>query len=185
MKNEIKIFLFDDGSKKNTISKEFWSLVIILITPLSFYAVLYYLINKFIGKMLIPAQINKIIVIVMLALGVILYVKYKLSAKGVVLYDDYLRIEKHIPTKKYFFNINPKVKYEDITKCEVRSMKSSDYQDWNEKRIYYLAGSSDEYIRIETNNDRKKYLFAVVNNEECCEEINNRIKQVNNNIMEQ
>lgn len=181
MKNDIKIFLFDEGSKKDVISREFWAFVILISLPLLLYVVVYELIEEYIYKGLIPSQINKIIVICMLILGVVWYIKYKVSVKGVVLYDDYLRIEKHFPTKKYFFNVNPKVKYEDILNCEVRSMKSDNYQDWNEKRIYFLAGMSDEYIRIETVNDRKKYLFAVEDNKECCEEIINRINNITGN----
>lgn len=175
LKNDIKIYQFDESSIKYKIMDNATVFITLPIIPMFLYYVVYLLISKLAGDNVIPSSLHIVFLVSSFILGIVWLIKYKTTLKGVFLYDDYLQIERHFPSKYYLFVLNPIIKYNDIKNCEIRPTKPRNKEEWNEIRLYFMSGSSTEYIRIETKND-KIYLFSVENYIECFNEICKRIQ---------
>lgn len=180
MKNVIKYYEFSNDIKQYKVLDCISSFLVLPIAPIIlYYFVKLMIIEKIFGDEFIPSNINKVIVFVAFILGLIWLIKFKTSLKGLFLYDNYLQIERHSFTKYYMFNINPKIKYSEITSCTICPKESRSYKEWNEKQLYFVGGSADEYVRLETKND-KIYCFCIENQEEFVEEVLRRKNALEN-----
>lgn len=173
LKNILKFYEFI--YERKSIFDSITVFIMLPISPIAlYYSVKIVILEKIFGENFMPSTVNKIIVFIAFVLGVIWLVVYKTSLKGVFLYDDYLQIDRHIYSKYYLFNINPKIKYENIKSCTICPKKSRSYKEWNERQLYHIGGYAQEYVRLETEFD-KIYCFCVEKQEEFVNEVNQRI----------
>lgn len=165
MDNIIKFYEFSSKGKAGKL----FGLFLLPIFTLIFYLFFKVL---FLNNTSIPSYIDKIIFILLLVILVCIYIVYHNTLKGVFICENHIQIVYAI-TKRNLLNIKPKIKYNEITKCEI-------IPDTTENRIKYsisfnfVAGAGDEYVMIKTIND-KIFFFCVENQKELIEEINKRI----------
>ena len=176
MKDKIKFYEF--ASEQPSVYRVIDNISVFIslpIIPLFLYYVVYIFLEKIIGENFLPSVLHKTFMIIAVFLGILWLIKYKTSLKGVWLYDNYLQIDRHFFSKRYTFNLNPKIKYDDIESCSTVPKKPRNNEEWNEMRIYPMGGVSNEYIRIETKYGNK-YLFSVENQKDFADEL---IKRAN------
>ena len=176
MDNIIKYYEFSSKRKAGNL----FGLFLLPIFTLFFYLFFRVLfLNKIVNSTSIPSYIDKIIFILLLVIFVCIYIVYHNTLKGVFIYESHIQIVYAI-TKRNLLNIKPKIKYNEITKCEI-------IPDTTDNRIKYnisfnfIVGDGDEYVMIETIND-KIFFFCVKNQKELIDEINKRIKNSTENV---
>lgn len=179
MNKSVKFYEFAEESKLSKNSNIFFSGLLITFLPLIVYLIIKTFLTKTISNVLFPQQLNLILILMCLILGFVLTVLYNKSSKGILLYDCFLKIETNFVLKHYFFKINPQINYSEIKSVSIESKKSGNYEKWNEKHLYFVAGyysKKSDYIRIETV-DNSIYCFCVKTQEEFVEEL---VERVNN-----
>lgn len=175
MKNIVGFYEFSQDITHYKAIDNIGSFFVLPLAPVAFYYFVILILEKFLGDSFMPPLLNKIFIICAFILGVIWLIVLKKSLKGIYIYDDYLQIERHIFSQYYTFNINPKIRFDEIKSCSICPKESRSYKEWNEKQLYFMGGASDEYVRLETIYD-KIYCFCIENQEEFAEKINQIIK---------
>lgn len=171
MKNVIKFYEFSEKLKSAKIYDNIGAFTVTLFLPVIICFGMLTLFVKFFGDNFIPSDIKKFLLFAAFFFGLIWLIRYKTSLKGVFLYDEYLQIERHSISNLYYgFKINPKIKYDEIKSCTLCPRKSINYEERNDKQLHYLGGSGDNYIRLETIND-KVYCFCIENSEDFIDNI--------------
>ncbi len=175
MKNILKFYEFDNKIKGYTVIDNIFAFIGLPFAPLIFYCFIKMIIlDGFFGEDFIPSILNRIFLLISFVLGIVWLVIYRTSLKGIYMYNDHLQIERNEFSKYHPFSFNPKIKYEDIQSCTIHPKKSRNYKEWNEKQMYFVGGSADEYVRLETIHG-KIYCFCIEKQDEFVDEINKLI----------
>lgn len=153
-------------------SRNFFGIFLLPILTLVFYLFFKVLfLDRVLNSVNIPLFINIIVLTFILVFFICVYTIYHKTLKGVFVYNDYIQIVYAI-TKRNLLNIKPKINYNEIAKCEIIP-NSFDNKIRYSISFNYIAGSGDEYVMIETI-DNKTFFFCVENQNEFVEELNKR-----------